>query len=62
MDFLPGLKTNIGLVVAIISLVLGTHATSDQIAEIVSNVGQIIGAVLAVYGLIMKIYRSYKLI
>ncbi len=60
MDFLQGLKTNTGLVVFVLSLIIGAHATNAEITEAVAGIGQLVGGVLATYGLIMKIVRRIK--
>jgi hypothetical protein len=60
LDFAPGLKTVTGLTIAILSIVLANKIPASDIEAVVTNAGQIIGAALALYGLIIKIYRNYQ--
>lgn len=60
LDFMPGLKTQLGLVIAVLSIVLGSRIPSADIESVVTNTGQVIGSILALYGIIMKIYRNYQ--
>ncbi len=58
MDFLKGYKTNAGLVIGLVSLVIGKEISSDDVMQVITNIGQIVGAVMATYGLVMKIARD----
>jgi len=60
VDFMQGYKTLSGLVVLILSVVLAKYTNEGNLTEIMFNIGQILGAILAVYGLIMKGIRKYK--
>ena len=60
MDFAQNYKTLSGIIITILAMLLGKYATANEIATAVANIGQIIGAVLAVYGFVMKIRREYK--
>jgi len=58
MDFAQGYKTLIGVSIVIVTMFAGQYLTADEIGTAVNGVAQIIGAGLAVYGLIMKIIRK----
>lgn len=60
LDFLPGLKTALGGVILLVSI-LAPGLISDAEAKAVTEaVMQIAGGVLVVLGVIMKVVRWYK--
>lgn len=59
-DFLAGYKTFSGLLVAILSLIVAGRMSQDDVVMVVANIGQVVGAILALYGLVMKIKTGRK--
>jgi len=60
LDFMAGYKTYTGVIVAILSLVLGSILSEGEIVELVTRAGEVGGGLMVIYGLIMKIIRSNK--
>jgi len=60
MDFLKGYKTISGVVIVILSVFLGSKVSGEELGAVATQIGEIIGMILTVYGLIMKIIRKFK--
>lgn len=59
LDFAQGYKTIAGIIVLALSLT-GSQVSQDEVMMTVSAIGQVIGELMMIYGMIMKIYRSTK--
>lgn len=60
LDFLPGLKTALGGVFLLLSLVAPGLFSDEEAQMAIEAVTQAVGAFLVVYGLVMKAYRYFK--
>jgi len=65
MDFAKGQKTITGLAVMllpVIANVLGYNISEDTVVDLVAQTTTIVGASIALYGLVMKLIRFVKTI
>lgn len=60
LDFMSGYKTISGVLVVVLSTVLANYVSQDDVLAGVTAFGQLIGAALALYGLVMKGVKAYK--
>lgn len=59
LDFAAGYKSITGIIVIVASLA-GQQLSENEVLEAVTAIGQLVGAFLLAYGLVMKIVRKIK--
>ena len=60
LDFAKGYKTISGLVLLAVATFLPEMFGEGELSTILYNIGQVVGLLLTVYGLVMKVVRRLK--
>lgn len=60
LDFMSGYKTYTGTIVFVLSFLLKDVLTESEVVELVNQIGMVLGASLAVYGIVIKLVKTFR--